>query len=106
MKATAAHRTGATCARVRGWVCTGTLAPAWIGFRAPGFLRREGRAKVSRLRIAFLFCAVAALLIAAGCGDDDDSGDTTTAAAENCTPEDLQTISDGKLTVATDSPAF
>ena len=61
---------------------------------------------MSRLRIAFLFCAVAALLIAAGCGDDDDSDDTTTAAAENCTPEDLQTISDGKLTVATDSPAF
>jgi polar amino acid transport system substrate-binding protein len=62
--------------------------------------------KLSRLRIAFLFCAVAALLIAAGCGDDDDSDDTTTATAENCTPEDLQTISDGKLTVATDSPAF
>jgi polar amino acid transport system substrate-binding protein len=61
---------------------------------------------VSRLRIAFLFCAVAALLIAAGCGDDDDSEDTTTAAAENCTPEDLQTVSDGTLTVATDSPAF
>jgi len=62
--------------------------------------------KVSRLRIAFLFCAVAALLIAAGCGDDDDSEDTTTATAENCTPEDLQTVSDGTLTVATDSPAF
>ena len=60
---------------------------------------------MSRFRIAFVFCAVTALLIAAGCGDDE-SEDAPTATAENCTPEELQTVSDGALTVATDSPAF
>jgi polar amino acid transport system substrate-binding protein len=62
---------------------------------------------VSRFRIAFLFCAVVALLVAAGCGDDDeDSGSTTSVSAESCTPDQLQTKEDGVLTVATDSPAF
>jgi polar amino acid transport system substrate-binding protein len=61
---------------------------------------------VSRFRIAFVFCAVAALLIAAGCGDDDEPEGTTAATAENCTPDQLQTVTEGKLTVATDSPAF
>ena len=60
---------------------------------------------MSSFRIAFVFCATAALLIAAGCGDDD-SDEAATTTAENCTPEDLQTVSDGTLTVATDSPAF
>jgi polar amino acid transport system substrate-binding protein len=62
---------------------------------------------VSRFRIAFLFCAVVALLVAAGCGDEEeDSEGTTSVSAESCTPEQLQTKEDGVLTVATDSPAF
>ena len=61
---------------------------------------------MSKFRIAILFCAVVALLVAVGCGDDDDSEGTTTATAENCTPAELQTKEDGVLTVATDSPAF
>jgi polar amino acid transport system substrate-binding protein len=57
--------------------------------------------------MAFLFCAVVALLVAAGCGDDEeDSEGTTSVSAESCTPEQLQTKEDGVLTVATDSPAF
>ncbi len=57
--------------------------------------------------------AATAMLILAGCGDDDSGGSTdgsgTTAAAvslDECTPDSLETLSSGTLTVATDSPAF
>ena len=57
--------------------------------------------------------AATAMLILAGCGDDDSGGSTdgsgTTAAAvslDECTPDSLETLSPGTLTVATDSPAF
>jgi polar amino acid transport system substrate-binding protein len=59
------------------------------------------------------FAAIAivpVLLVAAGCGSSDDSSSTsgssteTTAAA--CTPDQLQTKTAGKLTVATDKPAY
>jgi polar amino acid transport system substrate-binding protein len=51
---------------------------------------------------------IAALLVAAGCGgDDDDSEDEgSTAAAAQCEPGELETVTDGQLTVATDKPAF
>jgi polar amino acid transport system substrate-binding protein len=51
---------------------------------------------------------VAALLVAAGCGgDSDDSGDSEASAnLEDCTPEELATLKQGTLTVATDDPAF
>lgn len=59
---------------------------------------------------AFLLTLLAALaLIGAGCGDDDDSDDSateTTASAEECTPENLDTVEDGVLTVGTDKPAY
>ena len=53
---------------------------------------------------------LAALLLLAACGSDDDSttdsgGDSTVALSE-CTPDKLETVSGGKLTVATDDPAF
>jgi polar amino acid transport system substrate-binding protein len=54
----------------------------------------------------FALLAVAPL---AGCGDDDeseDSGSETTVSLEDCTPDQLETQTAGKLTVATDSPAF
>jgi len=49
---------------------------------------------------------VAALSIAAGCGDDDSDEVTTEASAESCTADQLDTVTDGKLTVATDKPAY
>jgi polar amino acid transport system substrate-binding protein len=61
---------------------------------------------MSKARIAlFLLLLIAAVLIAAGCGDED-SDEATTASAENCTPEELDTVTAGKLTVATDKPAY
>ena len=67
---------------------------------------------LSRSRILSLFVIIAGLGFLAGCGDDDDDsgGETTepTAAvtAEDCQPDALETQKPGRLTVATDSPAF
>lgn len=64
-----------------------------------------------RLLSVLVLTAALAVFVAA-CGDDDEepsgSEEETTAAvsAEDCTPENLETVKDGKLTVATDSPAF
>jgi polar amino acid transport system substrate-binding protein len=60
---------------------------------------------VSRARIAFLV-PIAALLFAAGCGGDDSDESTTAASAQSCTPDRLDTVTAGKLTVATDKPAY
>jgi polar amino acid transport system substrate-binding protein len=51
---------------------------------------------------------VPVLLVAAGCGSSDDtsSGSSTEASAAACTPDQLQTHTAGKLTVATDKPAY
>jgi polar amino acid transport system substrate-binding protein len=51
---------------------------------------------------------IAALLVAAGCGggDDDSEDEGSTAAAAQCEPGELETVTDGQLTVATDKPAF
>jgi len=67
---------------------------------------------LSRSRILSLFVLIAALGFVAGCGDDDDDSgaeaDATTApvTAEDCQPDALETEKPGRLTVATDSPAF
>jgi polar amino acid transport system substrate-binding protein len=55
--------------------------------------------------------ALVALAAFTGCGDDDDSDSSdseTTAAVDlsDCTPDTLETVKDGVLTVGTDSPAF
>jgi polar amino acid transport system substrate-binding protein len=53
-----------------------------------------------------------AMLITAGCAPRDEADDTATdsgdtpLAADNCQKDDLETYSDGVLTVATDNPAF
>jgi polar amino acid transport system substrate-binding protein len=67
---------------------------------------------VSKLRITLLLSLALAALVA-GCGSDDDSSsddsdDGTEAAVslEDCTPDSLETLKSGELTVATDSPAF
>ena len=64
------------------------------------------------LSVLALVLALAAFTVA--CGDDDDEAssgaeEATTAAAEGseeCTAENLETFKEGKLTVATDSPAY
>jgi polar amino acid transport system substrate-binding protein len=66
---------------------------------------------VSKLRILLLLSiAVAFALTLAACGgDDDDStddGTQKTASAEDCTPENMDTVEPGVLTVATDKPAY
>lgn len=66
---------------------------------------------MSKLRITFLLPLALAALIA-GCGSDDDSSDdssseeTATVSLDDCTPDQLETLKSGELTVATDSPAF
>lgn len=62
-------------------------------------------------RFLILLTLIASLAFAAGCGNDDDEsseGSETTAdvSAEDCTPDQLETFADGKLTIATDDPAF
>ena len=54
---------------------------------------------------------MAAVLFLAACGSDDsdstsDEGGDSTVALSDCTPDSLETVSGGKLTVATDDPAF
>ena len=62
-------------------------------------------------RLLSLLFLIAALGLAA-CGDDDDdepaddSTDTTEVSAEDCQADQLDTREAGKLTVATDKPAF
>ena len=65
-----------------------------------------------RKLVTFLLVLALAIL-AAGCGsDDDEAGGTTTdattteAAAASCDKASLETISDGRLTIGTDNPAF
>ena len=65
---------------------------------------------MSQLRFPLLLLLALAALIA-GCGDDDDSSDEgsseeATVSLDDCTPDQLETLADGTLTVATDSPAF
>jgi len=65
---------------------------------------------VPRTRPAFivlLLVALAALL--AACGDDDsttDSGSTETVSLDDCTPDQLETLTADTLTIGTDKPAF
>jgi polar amino acid transport system substrate-binding protein len=67
---------------------------------------------VSKIRTLSLLVAALALAVTiAACGSDDDSTDETTAGGggvslSDCTPDTLETQSPGKLTVATDKPAF
>jgi len=63
---------------------------------------------MSRLRIPAALLLILLLgAFAVACGDDDDEAtDTVAASAANCTPDQLDTVTPGVLTVATDSPAF
>lgn len=61
---------------------------------------------MSRLPVTLALLAVLALLVS-GCGEssDEDTG-STVASASDCTPAELETQTEGELTVATDKPAF
>lgn len=64
--------------------------------------------RARRLIAALAIAALASLALVA-CGDDDDgdaAASTPSTTATACAREDLTTVSDGELTVATDSPAF
>ena len=67
---------------------------------------------MSKLRIpALLALATVLVLFVAACGDDDESSSSdessgSTVSLDDCTPDQLQTVADGQLTVATDDPAF
>jgi polar amino acid transport system substrate-binding protein len=53
-----------------------------------------------------LAAALAALALLAGCGSSDDSSSTTSVSAADCKPDKLDTQTAGKLTIATDKPAY
>jgi polar amino acid transport system substrate-binding protein len=57
---------------------------------------------------AQILLLAALLALMAGCGDSDssDSSTSTSASAQDCTPAKLDTQTAGKLTVATDKPAY
>ena len=62
-----------------------------------------------RLRTAPLLLSILALAIFAGCGGDESEPTESSAGAvslEDCRPDQLETEAAGKLTVATDKPAF
>ncbi len=71
--------------------------------------------RISKFLLALSLFAALGFAVAA-CGSDSDdstsetSGDTTTAepavSLSDCTPDTLETVSDGTLTVGTDDPAF
>jgi polar amino acid transport system substrate-binding protein len=65
---------------------------------------------VPRHPFLYLLPLIAAVAIAAGCGDDDDDSEEGTAATqvslEDCQADELETVTEGQLTVATDDPAF
>jgi polar amino acid transport system substrate-binding protein len=66
---------------------------------------------VSKLRIPSILVALFALAVLAGCGEkkeDTNAGATTggTTSLADCTPDQLDTHTAGKLTIATDKPAY
>ncbi|HMC06428.1 MAG TPA: ABC transporter substrate-binding protein [Solirubrobacterales bacterium] len=58
------------------------------------------------LRPATLLVSALVLALLAGCGSKSSSTTTGAVSASDCTPSKLQTKSAGKLTVATDKPAY
>ncbi len=64
----------------------------------------ERRTMAARLLVALLALA----LLAAACGDDDDttSGGDDGASAGDCSPDQLNLVNPGQLTVATGEPVF
>jgi polar amino acid transport system substrate-binding protein len=62
------------------------------------------------LKFLLLACLIGAAVAVAACGDSDSTdatsaGDATVALAD-CTPESLETLQSGTLTIGTDKPAY
>ena len=62
-------------------------------------------------RAACLLAASAVVLAACGGGDEEETATpaaepSAAAAAADCSPESLETLEEGTLTLGTDSPAF
>jgi polar amino acid transport system substrate-binding protein len=62
------------------------------------------------LKFLLLACLIGAAVAVAACGEDDStdatSADGTTVALADCTPETLETLQQGTLTIGTDKPAY
>jgi polar amino acid transport system substrate-binding protein len=62
------------------------------------------------LKFLLLACLIGAAVAVAACGEDDSteatSADGTTAALADCTPDTLETLQSGTLTIGTDKPAY
>jgi polar amino acid transport system substrate-binding protein len=62
---------------------------------------------LSKFTLLLLLAALVTVLAACGDSDDDStSGDSTTASLSDCTPEQLDTVKSGTLTIGTDKPAY
>ena len=64
---------------------------------------------LSRARkLLLLLTMLVASVALAACGSDDDSDSTSarSVSLDDCTPDQLETLKDGTLTIATDKPAF
>jgi len=64
---------------------------------------------VSAHRIAVPLCLLACLLTIAACGEKEEADSETSSAStsiEDCQADQLETLSPGQLTVATDEPEF
>ena len=66
------------------------------------------RSRFTLVPLAVLAVLASAIFLAACGGDDDDSssGSTEDVSLSDCTPDQLETLKSGELTIATDSPAF
>jgi polar amino acid transport system substrate-binding protein len=75
-------------------------------------LKTSRRAPKRQLAVAALAAATLALTACAPTDEPDSADDTSsdasseTPAAEECTPDTMETVSDGTLTIATDDPAY
>lgn len=64
------------------------------------------------LKFLLLACLLGATVALAACGGDDSTeatsadGTTATTALADCTPETLDTLQSGRLTIGTDKPAY
>jgi polar amino acid transport system substrate-binding protein len=76
--------------------------------RSGGHLTEEMTSSRTLTSVLAALVLVAGLAVAAGCGGDSDDSDDSTASADlaDCTPDQLETLKQGTLTVATDDPAF
>ncbi len=62
--------------------------------------------RIPKFTLLLLLMALAAVLAACSESDDSTSGDSTAASLSDCTPDQLETVTDGKLTIGTDKPAY